>query len=322
MATQEIEQALKIHEYIDKLEELTNISLKTSPVILGVPSKKIIFEIPEYTKNSYEYVEPLYEDVGDHDLLFKAMKTGWSHITSCCKKIPKRQEKYCQQWSHSHALRIAKDRGYLVGNELLREQQVAYGEYEAYYAVREILHGQAPGAWLKKSNFDTFMHNYAKWHKSVKLVTSQFIVPSSTHTNTIPYILDQLWLISHNKNQVRLLGLEIAGEHHIFNGGQSKTLGRDNYLKELGYEMYRVASWWCRVDPYRVICEFLNVSGIFPDAIHYLIGSELNSIDKYKCGICNAPMVRSHWDSIQKCQIGNSTVLAHKSCVIDRNQRR
>ncbi len=318
MVAQDIEQAVKIHEYIEKLEELTSISLKSSPVILCVPKKKIIFKIPEYTNDSDEYVEPLYEDVGDHDLLFKAMKTGWSHITSGYKKIPKSQEKHCQQWSHSHALRIAKERGFLVANELLKEQQVAYGEYEAYYAVREILQGGASGVWSKKSNFDNFTHNYVSWHKSVNLITSQFIVPGSASKNTLPYILDQLWVISHAQNQVRLLGLEIAGEYHIFNAGQSKTLGRDNYLKELGYEMYRVASWWCRVDPYRVICEFLNVSGIFPDAIRYLIGSELNSIDKYICGVCNAPMVRCNWDWIQKCQIGNSTVLAHKSCVDHR----
>lgn len=317
MAAQDIEHAVKVHEYIATLEELTDLPLKTSSVILEAPSQTIIFEMSDFPKSCSEYVEPLYEDIGDHDLLFKAMRTGWSSINSYSKKVPKQQEKYCQQWNHDHALNIAKERGYPVADELLK-QQVAYGECEAYHAVREILHGRNSGIWLRKPNFDLFVRDYIRWHKSVKLITSQFIAPSSGYRNTIPYILDQLWLVAHNENQVRLLGLEVNGEHHIFNHGQSKTFGRDKYLKELGYELYRVASWWCRVDPYRVVCEFLKVSGIFPDALDYLIGSELTSIRDYRCGICHIPMVRSSWDWIQKCQIGSSTVLAHKSCVIQQ----
>lgn len=321
MFAQDVEHALKVHNYIATLEQLTETSLKNSPIILESPSQTIIFETPNYQKSYYEYVEPLYEDIGDHDLLFKAMRTGWSYIDSHHTKVPKKQEKYCQQWNHSQALRVAKERGYLVADEFLREQKVAYGEYEAYYAVREMLHGNASGVWLKNSNFNEFMQSYAKWHKSVKLITSQFIVPSKDTTNPIPYILDQLWLVAQDDNQVRLLGLEIDGEHHIFNKLHSKTLGRDNYLKELGYEIYRAASWWCRVDPYRVICEFLHISGIFPNAIHYLIGSNLKSVDEYKCGICHAPMVRCSWDWIQQYHTGHSTVLAHKSCVLHKKNR-
>jgi len=318
MDVQEIKRAVQIHDYIDNLEDFTNKPLKTSPIILGLPTQKIIFNIPEYTSNSYEYVEQLYEDIGDHDLLFKAMRTGWSYISSSCKIMPTSKKECFQQLMNSHAFRIAKARGYLVPDSCLREKQVYYGEYEAYYAVSEILEGNALGVWSRKSGFDNFMYNYAQWHKSVKFITSQFIVPSSGQKNKIPHIIDQLWLIANDKNQVRLLGLEIGGEQQFLDGSKSKTLGKENYLKELGYEMYYVASWWCRVDPYRVICEFLNVSGIFPDAIRYLIGSELNSIDEYICGICHTPMVRWNWDWIQKCQIGNSTVLAHKSCVNHR----
>ena len=321
MAAQDIEHAVRVHDYIATLEELTDSSLKTSPIVLGVPSQPIILKMSDSPKSYSEYVEPLYEDIGDHDLLFKAMRTGWPCINSYSKKIPKQQEKYCQQWNHAHAFGIAKERGYSVADELLKEQQVAYGECEAYYAVRETLHGKNSGIWLRKPNFDSFVKSYIRWHKSVKLITSQFIIPSSGYENTVPYILDQLWLIAHNDDCVRLLGLEIDGEHHIFNRGQSKTLGRDKYLKELGYELYRVASWWCRVDPYRVVCEFLKASGIFPDALNYLIGSELTSINEYKCGLCHAPMVRSNWDWIQECQIGRSTVLAHKSCITHQEKR-
>lgn len=59
------------------------------------------------------------------------------------------------------------------------------------------------------------MHSYAKIYENVKLITSQFIVPSSVDNHSIPYMLDQLWVVSHAVNQVRLMGLEIAGEHNF-----------------------------------------------------------------------------------------------------------
>jgi len=314
MAAQDVAHAVRVHDYIATLEELTDLSLKDSPIILESPSQPVILKIPNLQKSYSEYVEPLYEDIGDHDLLFKAIRTGWPSMNSCARKVPRQQIKYGQQWNHAYALNIAQQRGYIVADDLLK-QQVAYGEYEAYYAAREILYGKTAEIWSRKPNFKTFVQDYIHWHTRVKLLTSQFIVPSSQQRDALPYVLDQLWLVAHDDHRVRLLSLEVDGEHHIFNKGRSKTLGRDSHLKKLGYETYRVASWWCRVDPYRVVCEFLKVSGIFPDAMNYLIGAELNSIDEYKCGICQAPMVRSSWNWIQKCQIGHSTVLAHSSCV-------
>lgn len=318
MEAQEVNRAVKIHDYIEKLEKLTSLSLKSSPVFLGLPSQKLTLQIPKQSKACYEYVEQLYEDISNHDCLFKALRTGWNYIDLNCKKIPNTKERYFQQLSRSHAFRTARDNGYLIPNSFFEKNQFCYGQYEAYYALDEILQSNILGVYSDSSNYHNIYSN-AEWYKSVKLITSQFLIPSSVHRSSIPYIIDQLWVVSQNPNQVRLIGLEIAGEHHFLNGGQSKTLGKNNYLKELGYEMYQVASWWCRVDPYRVICEFLNASGIFPDATKYLIGSELNSIDEYVCGICAAPMVRWNWDWIQECKVGNSTVLAHKNCVNHKN---
>ncbi len=314
MDTQEIKSAVRIHEYIGQLENLTKLSLKSSPIILGFPRKKVTFDIPVLSKPCFEYVEQLYEDIGEHDLLLQALRTGWHYINSNCKPIATTKEKYFQQLNSSHSFRIAKQRGYQVPNNLLNNKQFCYGQYEAYSAIHDILHGKASGMWSIQSSLYDFMHSYAKFYKTVKLITSQFIVPSTGYQLSIPYIVDQLWLISQGINQVRLLGLAVAGEQHFLNGGQSNTFGQEKYLEELGYEMYHVASWWCRVDPYRVICEFLRASGIFPEAVNYLIGSELDSIDQYVCGICHAPMVRLGCDWIQKCQIGNETVFAHKYC--------
>ena len=318
MDAQEIKSALRIHDYIGQLEKLTKLSLKKLPIILGAPKKKIIFNVPVTGKPCSEYVEQLYEDIGDHNLLLQSLKTGWHYLNSN-QKIPSiTKEKCFQQLNSSHAFRVAKQRGYQIPEDCLNTKQFCYGQFEAYSAVNDIFNGTGLGIWSLKSNFYKFMHSYANFYKSVKLINSQFIVPSSGYQFSTPYIFDQLWIIAHEVNKIRLLGLEVAGEQHFLSGGQSKTLGQGKYLEELGYEMYHVASWWCRVDPYRVICEFLHESGIFPEAKNYLIGSEIESIDKYVCGICHAPMVRLGWDWIQKCQVGSETVYAHKYCVSRR----
>lgn len=318
MNAQEIKSALRIHEYIGQLEKLTKISLKNSPIILGAPKRKIIYDIPVTGKPCPEYVEQLYEEIGDHNLLLQALKTGWHYINSNHQPLLTSKEKCFQQLNSSHAYQVAKQRGFQIPEQYLTKKQFCYGQFEAYSAVHDIFNGSALGVWSVKSNFYNFLHSYAKFYQAVKLVTSQFIVSSSGNQFSTPYVFDQLWLTAHAVNQIRLLGLEVAGEQHFLSGAQSKTLGQGKYLEELGYEMYHVASWWCRVDPYRVICEFLRESGIFPEAKNYLIGAEIDSIDKYVCGICHAPMVRLSWDWIQKCQIGSETVYAHKYCVTRR----
>lgn len=314
MDIQEIKSAVRIHEYIGQLERLTKLSLKSSPIILGSPKRKIVFDVPVSSKPCSEYVEQLYEDISDHDLLHQALRTGWHYINSNQNIITNTKEKYFQQLNSSHAFRKARQLGYQIPDNCLKTKQFCYGQYEAYSAIHELLNGNALSVWSSNSK-SHFIHSYAEFYKTVKLITSQFIVPSSGYQFSIPYIFDQLWVISHGINQVRLLGLEVAGEQHFLNGGQSKTLGNEKYLEELGYETYQVASWWCRVDPYRVLSEFLTESGIFPQSGNYLVGAELDSIDKYVCGICHAPMVRLGWDWIQKCQLGSQTIFAHKHCV-------
>lgn len=318
MDVQEIKSAARIHEYVSQLERLTKLSLKNSPIILGTPSKKNVFNVPVLSRPSTEYVEQLYEDIGNHDLLLQSLRTGWHYINSNGKVLATSKEKYFQQLNSSQVYRRAKQLGYQIPEQCFKTKQFCYGQYEAYSATYEIFNGKALGIWSPRANYNNFMHSYAQFYKAVKLVTSQFIVPSSGHQFSTPYIFDQLWVIAHGINQVRLLGLEVAGEHHFLNGGQSKTLGNEKYLEQLGYEMYHVASWWCRVDPYRVISELLREAGIFPEALDYLVGAELDHINKYVCGICCQPMVRLGWDWIQKCQIGDRTMYAHKHCVTQR----
>lgn len=318
----EIQRAEKIHDYIQKLEKLTNLPLRSSPIILGSPRQQISLEIPEKIKQSYEYVEQLYSDVSEHEILFKAIKTGWEYINVNQRIFPENKEKYYQQINEAYVFQIAKNRGYTVTDDCFKEHKFCYGQYETHYAMHEIMRSKAFDFLLNKSYAASFIHSYANWHKCVKLVSSQFIVPIATHEEKRPHILDQLWVVSHNIKQLRLLGLEIVGEGEFLTGNQSKkTSTKADDIGQLGYEIYQVASWWCRVDPYRVICEFLKASGIFPDAPKYIIGAELKTIDQYVCGICHAPMVRWGWDWIQTCQVGGSTVLAHKECVQHKHHR-
>lgn len=318
----EIQRAEKIHDYIQKLEKITNLPLRSSPVILSSPRQQISLTLPERIKPSYEYVEQLYEDVSEHELVFKAIKTGWEYINSGYKIVPTSKEEYFQQINESHVFKVARKLGYTVSNDSLKEHKFCYGQYETYYAVHEIMQRNALDFLLSKSYSPNFIHAYTNWYKCIKLISSQFIIPITTLDEKNPYILDQLWVISHNINQLRLLGLEIVGEGDFLSRNQQKTTSNTEVLNQLGYEIYQVASWWCRVDPYRVICEFLKASGIFPDATKYLIGAELNTIDDYVCGICHAPMVRWGWDWIQRYQVGNSTVLAHKDCVMRKQHGR
>jgi hypothetical protein len=117
---------------------------------------------------------------------------------------------------------------------------------------------------------------------------------------------------------VRLIGLEIDGEHH-FQSEENILRDRERDLKlaAMGYEMYHVAGWWCRIDPIRVIHEFLQSAGIFPDAVSKLKGSHWQSIDEYKCGICHQPIVRHEDYWFQKIKYRDSIVIAHESCVKD-----
>ncbi|PPS43178.1 hypothetical protein [Chroococcidiopsis sp. TS-821] len=317
MPVLEIQRAEKIHDYIQKLEKLTNIPLRSSPIILSSPRQKVSLELPvEGIKQSYEYIEQLYEDVGEHELVFKAIKTGWEYLNSGYKIVPPSKEEYFRQINEAYVFQAARERGYTVSEDSFKEHKFCYGQYETYYAVHEIMQRNAFDFLLSKSYSPSFIHTYANWHKCIKLISTQFIIPTTTIDKKFPHILDQLWVISHNVNQLRLLGIEIVGEGKFLSRSQPTITVNNEFLNQLGYEIYQVASWWCRVDPYRVICEFLKASGIFPDATKYLIGAELNTIDEYACGICHAPMVRWGWDWIQRYQIGNSTVLAHKDCVM------
>ena len=177
MDIQEIKSAVRIHEYIGQLDRLTKLSLKGSPIILGSPNRNIVYDIPISSKACSEYVEQLYEDISEHDLLLQALRSGWHYINSNQNIMPTTKEKYFQQLNSSHAFKKAKQLGYQLPENCLKKKQFCYGQYEAYSAIHELLQGRALGVWSPNSK-SNFMHSYAEFYKTVKLITYQFIVPS------------------------------------------------------------------------------------------------------------------------------------------------
>ena len=207
-----------------------------------------------------------------------------------------------------NALEVAKNRGYYVPEEYLSQNNyISYSEFLAYRAAYDLI--------LNYSLNLGYNILRANWKEKLMFFTGQFIIPDPLNKNKTPYIIDQLWVIRTSKTQVRLIGLEIDGEHH-FQSEENilRDRERDLRLAAMGYEMYHVAGWWCRIDPIRVIHEFLQSAGIFPDAVSKLKGSHLQSIDEYKCGICHQPIVRhnDHW--FHQIKYRDSIVIAHESC--------
>jgi hypothetical protein len=120
--------------------------------------------------------------------------------------------------------------------------------------------------------------------------------------------------VKTSNNDIRLLGVEIDGETHLTEEGRLKDKERDLKLAALGYEIYHVAGWWCRIDPYRVICEFLKASRLCSSSVEYLIGKDLSSINDYKCVICGYQMVRADDDWLQYIDEGPYSGFAHRCC--------
>ena len=89
---------------------------------------------------------------------------------------------------------------------------------------------------------------------------------------------------------------------------------RDEKLARQGFEVYRVADWWCQIDPWRVITEVLTVAGIIPEAGRILNGLNWESTDQYICAECGEPMVRADFDWIVNIAECNKEVLTHRAC--------
>jgi hypothetical protein len=244
-------------------------------------------------------------DFAHHNLLFDMMAKGilpvfWPEGSNPNEPRPVDQ-----------VLKKAKLYGYAVPEKFLQESSLSYSEIEAFHAASMMVRTHHRQSYW---NNEICIEDIEIFRNCFCQLTGQFIVPDPFEKNKTPYVLDQLWIAYYPELGVRLIGLEIDGEVHLTEEAKIKTKKRDNMLSVMGYEVYHVAGWWCRIDPYRVICEFLSASGLLPYAHKYLLGANLNNIDDYYCSLCGGPMVRWDDDWIRELSMNGKNITVHKQC--------
>lgn len=246
---------------------------------------------------------------GDHYLLQEILASGrvplaWSETWSAMR--PRNLHE---------ANTLARKRGYNVPDRFLADdasQNVSYSESEAFYAAYLLVSGNYHG-WLQ----DVEREDVEYWRPLVCQLTCQFIIPDPLTQGKSPYIVDQLWIVSSYPDlKLRLMAVEIDGEIHLGEGEQESSKKRDAMLLAMGYEVYHLAGWWCRVDPFRTICRFLEASRLVSELTKSLRGGNLDSIDQYQCGLCGNPIVRREADWLYEIEIKESGLryIAHGEC--------
>jgi hypothetical protein len=349
MDTDEIERARRVHKGV-------NDRLKTGPILLAKPPHQISHPLrfPSNIAGNYEVVPffrdeqgkpllvpvaPLTDDEanevktivtewqkgGDHQLLQRLLKVGvfpWEYQFK--HQVPDSPPLLSQ------ALSVARDRGYVVPEAYLAGHAPSYGETEAWVAAQEIVRGHTPRIWRRcTSGWSPTFHTWQQVRQKVYL-EGQFVVPDPLLPAKTPYVLDQLWAVATDalssptgtglapRPRVRLIALEVDGEGHLDPDRQERDRRRDVMLAAMGYEMFHVAGWWCRIDPFRAVCEFLASAEILPDATTDLTGASITNIDEYRCFLCGQPMVRWEDDWIEEVQTSDGNCLVHRTCCAER----
>lgn len=230
---------------------------------------------------SVEQEHDMWYRVRHHDLLQSLLARG-----SLPFHWPERVENpgLSEPQTLSSAYKEARDLGFAIPDQFLEAgERSSYGEKEAFYAATEFAENRC--------TFDLSDTDHAKM-REVRQLSSSFLIPN-WRPGAAPFVADQLWIVQGPEETVRFLVLEIDGEHHMNQRNQKRDEQRDAYFNDLGYEVYRVAGWWARIDPFRVIGDFLSQAlGMtsFKSAFDFAPGD----IREYVCFACNKPMVR--WD--------------------------
>lgn len=187
------------------------------------------------------------------------------------------------------AWKTASRLGYSVDEARHESKEPSYGESEAWAAAQMLVRGD-----ITCFKDQDFRHGTGRnWTASVRQLTGSFLIPNLSRPTKSPFIADQLWIVKSDKG-VRKIVLEIDGEQHLTPEHQSYDAWRDLIIQGAGYEVYRVAAWWARIDGYRVISEFLHHSGLLPKAPQMLIFGNATYPSDYHCAKCGKEMVR--WD--------------------------
>ena len=276
-------------------------------IVLSGSNAEIQHRISGSGKHQNRELVEAWEEHGDHKLLMRLLSFGVVPQGDGDDSAPDNPVDYPQ------AQRTALSRGYHIPENYLTTREISRGQREAWHAAQCVVRG-IPGLW--SGDAESMLRELRKLSICVR---GEFIVGLPEEPSRPPYFLDQLWIVRSTRDSVRLIALEIDG----FDKDSKNMALRDERLASLGYEVYRVDGTWCTVDSFRVICEFLSRSGIFPDAIDYLLAADFESTGDYVCGLCKRMMIRrdTHW--IQRYNDkdrDDSPVFVHHSCLERQSQ--
>jgi hypothetical protein len=193
--------------------------------------------------------------------------------------------------SVGEAYAAARARGHRVPDDYIRAQRASYGEREAFYAAHYFFKFKDVGS-----------HTTGRSRSALMSVQSNFPVPSPRWPGGAPYLLDVLFVALCYGPRVRLVAVEVDGEYHLSEEARRRDAERDAALASLGYEVWRVPGWWCRVDGWRVIEEVLVEAGLFDAGRTVFSRIPARTIDEYVCALCGEPMVRFDCDWIQRVE--------------------
>jgi hypothetical protein len=166
------------------------------------------------------------------------------------------------------ALRNVADLGYRVPVGLIKHAEQLEGESSAFEAAHHLM----------TRRFCPLVFCFAP----------RFVVPDPFESIKTARIFDQLWIVRDDvgSRHVRLLALNIDRTNSLRDS--------DNALRfsAMGYELYHAMEPWARVDPQRVIFEFLQLAGI-PPIMSFQRPAPGPTISDYKCEYCKGPMIRT-----------------------------
>lgn len=192
----------------------------------------------------------------------------------------------------------SRERAIRVGEFLV------FGEDLAWKAAQALVRGEQ--RCFRRPLRDT----HARWRDRVLVISRHFSVPTrGKHESSA---VDQLWLVlDRDWNRIRRIVLEIDSEARWASANKEFEADRARELTALGYEVYRAAAWWARIDPYRLIAEFLVAANILPEALSYLKFGLAAGLNEYYCNVCGEPLVRWEPDWVTEGQAGRAT---HSMC--------
>jgi hypothetical protein len=175
--------------------------------------------------------------------------------------------------------------------------------------LKLVIRGKAIDCWQtgKRSH-------YIKTAKQVEAATISIsshvlIRDPSSQTDTQ---LDVLLVLEENE-QIRVLALCLEPEVD----SPAHSLDTQDHLARRGIEFYIAPRNWSKVDPWRVIVEWLDIAQIMPMLVYDMLGHHLRLITHYRCRWCRLPIQRKDDDWLAICQGKQGPVALHRCCAED-----